>query len=162
MANTTKTVADILSALARRGVKCDLFGGWAEEILGVRPPGNHRDIDLVYRDESFFLLDMAIAGLRGTVSEVTAKRFRHKRAFIFRGTLCEITLVKDADMQPVTYYWGDTPFEWDRPFLHGAMVPFHDGIVSVLSADNLRKHRDQWQATQPHRWRDPSSREVLY
>jgi len=41
--------------------------------------------------------------------EVPLKRFRHKRAFRFYGTLCEITLVQERE-GPFTLFWGDVPF----------------------------------------------------
>lgn len=157
MANTLETLTDILSILAARGVRCDIFGGWAEEILKLRSPWKHSDIDLLYRAEDFLLLDAAVADLQGIVSGVPQKRFHHKRAFIFRQTLCEAVLINDDGLKPVTNYWGDAAFYWEKPLLHPEAVSLCDGRFTVVSAQNLRKHRDEKRSRQPNRWRETTS-----
>ncbi|MCQ1853215.1 hypothetical protein [Neorhizobium galegae] len=157
MANTLATVAEVLSILEKHGAPCHVFGGWAEEILGLRAPWHHADIDLVYLAESFLLLDAAIAGLQDLALAVPEKRFNHKRAFIFRETLCEIILVKDGKAGPVTNYWGDTVFRWNAPLLHPEPFSFCHGSFTVISGENLRKHRDEKKSRQPHRWSEPTS-----
>ncbi|SON57620.1 hypothetical protein HDIA_4079 [Hartmannibacter diazotrophicus] len=159
MANTLETLCEILTQLGAGRVPCAITGGWAEELLGLREPWKHADIDLVYQGETFAALDTAIEHLKPTVREVWQKRFRHKRAFVFEGTLCEITLVQGGPLAPVTHYWGDVPFHWQVPLLHQEMVDLPCCRASVMSADNLLRHRLCWKETQPHRWRDPASLE---
>lgn len=118
MPNTRETLAAVLELLKDCSVECDIFGGWAEELLGSRQPWQHGDIDLIYRGAEFAPVDMAISYQHERFAEVAGKRFRHKRAFVFRETLCEIILVQDSSTTPTTYYWGDVPFRWHHPFLH--------------------------------------------
>lgn len=159
MSNTLETLRTVLKMLSVSGVQCDVFGGWAEEILGLREPWQHSDIDLVYRGSDFSQVDAAIKHRNREFFEVEAKRFRHKRAFMFRETLCEIVLVQDSETRPVTYYWGDVPFEWLQPFLHFESVELGGDPATVVSSANLRRYRDLWRRTQPHRWKNPDSLE---
>lgn len=157
MPNTLETLAAVLELLKDCGVECDIFGGWAEELLGMREPWQHGDIDLVYRGADFAPVDMAIRHRHETFSNVAGKRFRHKRAFVFRETLCEIVLVRDSSTTPTTYYWGDVPFQWCQPLLHPEPVNLCSRTGTVVSSENLRRHRSLWRETQPYRWRDPAS-----
>lgn len=159
MSNTLETLRTVLKMLSVSGVQCDVFGGWAEEILGLREPWQHSDIDLVYRSSDFSQVDVAMKHRNNELFEVRAKRFRHKRAFMFRETLCEIILVQESETRPVTYYWGDVPFEWLQPFLHLESVDLCGNPATVVSSANLRRYRDLWRQTQPHRWRNPDSLE---
>lgn len=155
MANSRETLATVLKIFRESGLPCDIFGGWAEELLGLRAPWHHADIDLTYRGDSLAALD-AIGGI---FEPVAAKRFRHKRAFLFEGTLCEIILVREADTRPLTLYWGDVPFHWEQPFLHSDTVNLGGEPVTIVSAANLERHRRLHMETQPHRWREPASLE---
>ena len=157
MANTRETLAIVLRMLRIGGAACDVSGGWAEELLGLREPWKHGDIDLVLQGNTFERVDELMTRLGGSVCEVPQKRFAHKRAFVFRQTLCEITRIGGDEMQPVTHYWGDVPFFWHPPLLHDKPVVLNGETITVLSAANLEKHRLHWQETQPHRWRDPRS-----
>jgi len=160
MANTLETLAAVFDMLAAHDAPCDIFGGWAEELLQVSRPRIHSDIDLIHRAPTFAAIDAAITGLASTVREIPEKRFLHKRAFVFRDVLCEITLVQDADTQPVTYYWGDLAFHWEVPLCCNPGDSICGRQVSVVSAANLARHRLHWSKTQPHRWRDPQSLEM--
>lgn len=152
-ANTRETLAAVLSDLSAQGLPCDLFGGWAEELLGLREPWTHRDIDLVYCGDSLAAFD----ALSIDCSPFALKRFHHKRAFVVRNVLCEIILVQDAEHRPVTRYWGDVALHWDQPLLHPQAIDLNGKPITVISADNLRLHRQRHRDTQPDRWRDPGS-----
>jgi hypothetical protein len=157
MENTREKVAIVVAKLRSSGISCDLFGGWAEEVLGLREPTAHGDIDMLYRNETFKELDSKLRDIP-EFEEVPLKRFRHKRAFRFYGTLCEITLVQERE-GPFTLFWGDVPFRWDTPLLHGVLVEVGSEPISVVSANNLKRYRDLHKDTQPHRWRDPQALE---
>lgn len=157
MENTLEKVAAVIAKLRSSGIICDLFGGWAEEVLGLREPSAHGDIDMLYRNETFKELDSNLRDIP-EFEEVPLKRFRHKRAFRFYGTLCEITLVQERE-GPLTLFWGDVPFRWDTPLLHGVSVEVGREPISVVSANNLKRYRDLHKDTQPHRWRDPQALE---
>lgn len=152
--NSRQTLAAAMGSLRRQGFACDVFGGWAEEILGLREPGPHGDIDLAFRGADLSVFDT----IGYDFTPVPAKRFAHKRAFLFRQVLCEIILVRDAGCHPVTHYWGDVPFFWRKPLLHPVPVGIESETATVISAENLHHHRLRHHLTQPHRWRDLASR----
>lgn len=151
--NTRDTLAAVLRNLRAQGLPCDVFGGWGEELLCLRQPGEHRDIDLAYRGDGLGAFD----AVGNDFSPVPLKRFHHKRAFLFRGILCEIILVEDAESRPVTHYWVDAPFYWHQPLLHPQPIDLSGEAITVISAENLRRHRQLHRQTQPDRWRDPKS-----
>lgn len=154
MANTMKTVVIVSARLRHLGIACDLFGGWAEEILGIREPSAHSDIDMVHQSESFGDFDARLKEI-ADFEEVPMKRFRHKRAFRYRNTVCEVLLVK-GQSRPTTLFWGDVPFYWNTPLLHCCPIHIGDEQLTVVSAENLVRYRTMHKATQPYRWRDPS------
>lgn len=151
--NTRETLVTVLRDLRAYALPCDVFGGWAEELLGLCQPRAHRDIDLVYRGNSLAGFDV----IKGDYSPVASKRFHHKRAFTIRNVLCEIILIQDAANRPVTPYWGDLLFHWDQPLLHFEPIDLCGQSITVISAANLLRHRDFHGKTQPNRWRDPNS-----
>lgn len=151
--NTRETLAAVLRYLRSHGLPCHVFGGWAEELLGLREPWNHRDIDLAYRGDSLAAFD----AITSDFSPVALKRFHHKRAFMYRDVLCEIFLIQNAESRPVTRYWGDLPFYWSQPLLHPHAIDICGESVTVMSSANLRLYRDQHRHAQPDRWRDPKS-----
>jgi len=93
MGNDLHLVKAVVGELADHGFDVAVFGGWAEELLGVAPPWQHRDIDLMLYLNDLQQLDRFV-GLRG---EVEAKRYSHKRAFVQAGTLVELFLAVRED-----------------------------------------------------------------
>ena len=145
-------LAEALALLAGAGVPCLVFGGWAEELLALRPPGLHRDIDLVHLNDSFAAADLALE-TRRLPDEIRAKRFPHKRAFAWRGFCCEILLIQDSHVQPVTWFWGDVPLFWQAPVEHAGPVLRAGHRFKVVSTANLRLYRARHRDLQPWRWR---------
>ncbi len=158
MANTLATVSDVMSRLVDGGAECFLFGGWAEELLGLRPPGPHRDIDLVHCGVNFAAIERLLAARSDLFAEVPAKRFAHKRAFVHDGVLCEVLLVRNADHAPFTFFWGDTRFAWHVPLLETRPIQMDGAAFRVVSRDNLGKYRQERPLILPGRWTDPDSR----
>ncbi|MGH6913778.1 MAG: hypothetical protein ACREH3_08745 [Geminicoccales bacterium] len=144
-------LAEVLGLLARARVPCLLFGGWAEECLGLRAVGPHRDIDLVHLSDSFAAADVALETGR-LPDEIRAKRFPHKRAFAWRGLCCEILLIRDWRTRPVTWFWGDAPLFWQAPVAHSRPVIRAGHHFRVVSAANLRLYRRHHRDMQPWRW----------
>jgi hypothetical protein len=144
-------LAEVLALLEGAGVRCLVFGGWAEELLALRPPGPHGDIDLVHLGDSFVAADMALETGR-LPEEIRAKRFPHKRAFIWRGLCCEILLIQDWRARPMTWFWGDVPLFWQTPLAHARPVARAGHAFRLVSAANLRLYRARHRDTQPWRW----------
>jgi hypothetical protein len=72
-----------------------LFGGWAEELRGLRAPCEHTDVDLLYPGRDFTRVDSFVQ--RFGVDEIEAKHRPHKRGFELEGTLVELLLVQKDD-----------------------------------------------------------------
>lgn len=158
MANTLAAVSSVLAVLAGVG-ECALFGGWAEELLGLRPPGPHHDIDTVHCAADFSAIERLLAVRADILVEVPAKRFAHKRAFLFAGVLCEVLLVQDAGQAPFTLFWGDTRFDWLTPLLDSVPADPAGRPFRVVSRQNLVKYRHERATIRPGRWTEPASRQ---
>ena len=90
------------------------------------------------------------------LSEIRLKRFAHKRACHFRGTMVELILVNDDD-GPITRYWGDIEFRWLAPLATVCPASNAIGPRPIATVANLQRYRTLHKATQPWRWRDPAS-----
>ena len=153
--NSLPLLADVVGALAESGIRTWLFGGWAEELFGVRPPGPHRDIDLLYPAVGFEPLDEFLR-VRGDVEEVRAKRFSHKRAFLWQGVVVEVLLVRREGAGLVTDFFGAHRFLWP-PDTISRMVRLPSGECGAASPAALRLYRERHgeveQAYREHIWR---------
>jgi hypothetical protein len=149
-------LAEVLALLEGASVPSLVFGGWAEELLGLRAPGPHRDIDLVHLNDSFASIDTGFKRQRLPV-EIRAKRFPHKRAFAWRGLCCEILLIQFWRARPVTWFWGDVPLIWQTPIAHFQDVIRAGHRFKVVSAANLRLYRARHREIQPWRWQTLSN-----
>ncbi|HEY4348815.1 MAG TPA: hypothetical protein VGM80_14620 [Gaiellaceae bacterium] len=97
--------------LEDEGLRTWIFGGWAEELRGLRNPGPHSDIDLLYPAGSFDLLDAVLVSAP-ELEQITEKRFSHKRAFVAAGTMVEVFLLRPCGNRHVTHFWGQLALEW--------------------------------------------------
>ena len=152
--HTPETVTTVLATLAEMGIVAALCGGWAEEAHGLSPPRQHKDIDLVVEANDFSAIDQALA-CGALKNEITAKRFVHKRAFVFSETMVEMYLVQKRAGGHVTMFWGDAEYLWCDPLVAVAQL---NGIsVRTVSRDNLLRFRRSHKSHKPWRWSDPSS-----
>jgi Aminoglycoside-2''-adenylyltransferase len=55
--NDLNFVDDVVTRLQAAGIMTWLFGGWAEELLGLAAPRNHRDLDLLHLAAGFGPVD---------------------------------------------------------------------------------------------------------
>jgi len=153
-ANTVAAAVGIVGRLGERGAPCALFGGWAEEALGITPPRPHADLDLLLPAASFESLDRLLAAAPD-LAEIALKRFAHKRAFLIDGLMVEVVLVREENGTAFTWFWGDVRFEWLAPLTEACRLGGHP--LSATSRENLRRYRALHRATQPWRWQDPAS-----
>jgi hypothetical protein len=72
-----------------------LFGGWAEELLGLAAPREHAGIHLLYPGRNFDQVDRFLA--RSIVSERVGKRRPDRRAFELEGVFVELNLAERDD-----------------------------------------------------------------
>lgn len=110
--NDLAFLLDLLARLHRADVPCLVFGGWAEELLGIGPPRPHADVDLLVPAADFTAVERFIA--QAAASEVRGKRFAHKRAFLLDDVLVELVLVEAGERGMVTRFWGDRELWWHR------------------------------------------------
>jgi hypothetical protein len=134
-------VIDLISGLRSRSISVWVFGGWAEQLRGLRAPGVHCDIDLLYPGHDWGDIDALIA--TESVREVAAKRSSHKRAIIWREVMVELFLVRCDDRGPHTIFWDRVRHDWPTDvFGFVASVP-------VASIEALRSYRSNHEALGP-------------
>jgi len=140
--NDLAFVREIVARLQAAGVVTWPFGGWAEELLGLSPAREHADLDLLCPAGDFALADAFLAG-DGRVSEIAAKRFAHKRAFLADGVMVEIILVQRWPAGGyVTMFWGDTPYRWPGDVLSGAACGFRVASAAAVRGQWVLGRRD--------------------
>jgi hypothetical protein len=148
-------LARILGLLQHAGFSPLVFGGWAQELLQLAPPRPHLDVDLLLRADSFTALDQFVASAESCGwSEIKAKRFAHKRAFLVQSVMVELTLVEPG---LVTRFWGDVPFYWLDPLPHSQAIEIDGVSASVVSAANLLRYQRLHRTTKPWRWREQAT-----
>jgi hypothetical protein len=131
MSHDLAHVQNVMKLLEAHGIITWLFGGWAEELHGLIAPREHRDIDLLYRGDTFAPVDRFLR--LGNVEEIIAKRFSHKRAFVLDGVMTEIIIV-GPDL--TTTFRGERRFAWPAD-----VFDHHRGDVRVTSSAALTAYR---------------------
>lgn len=129
--NDLDFVHDVVQMLGARGVKVWVFGGWAEQLVGLAEPRRHVDVDLLYPAESFDELDALALPWIETAA--------YKRTFAHDGVMVEVFLMKRDDLGFYTELPGGT-FRWPRDVLSGV----HG--LRVVGADSLRLYRAAYAA----------------
>jgi len=131
----------IQQSLLAEGVESWVFGGWAEELRGLRRPAPHNDIDLLIRDGCFGTVDRMIPSKKEFV-EIPEKRFSHKRAFEHDTIRVELFLVHPETLT-TDFFDGGHSFQWPSDtFRAGQSI----SGITVCSKSALQlyrsKHRD--------------------
>jgi len=80
-------VLRVVDALEAARLRVWLFGGWAEELRGLRVPCEHTDVDLLYPGRDFARVDRFIG-------DGVADLRPHKRSFELEGIPVELLLVQ--------------------------------------------------------------------
>ena len=150
-----RTVVGTLGRLSDAGLPCLLFGGWAEEALGLTAPRAHKDIDLLLPAKSFRGFDQFLAATND-LEEISSKRFAHKRAFLLEGLMVEALLAQREECGTrCTWFWGDRRFVWLEPL--AAPGALQGTTVTCVSGENLQRFRALYREIEPWRWQDPGS-----
>jgi hypothetical protein len=100
--NDLRFVERTRSLLADEGIEAWVFGGWAEELLGLAAPRPHGDLDLLVAADDWRAVDRLLERL----DEIEAKRFEHKRASVLDGVMVELFLVRCDGEGLFTSFWG--------------------------------------------------------
>ncbi len=144
--NTRQFLADTLRELETEGVPVWAFGGWAEELFGLRPPGPHLDIDLLYPAVDFSGLDRFLR-THDNAEEIEEKRFSHKRAYRQQGVLIEVFLLCPDPAGYVTNFFSIHLFKWPVDTL-SATVSLLGSSVPVASPTALTLYRERHEAVE--------------
>lgn len=86
MGNDLRHVRHVMALLESHGVATWLFGGWAEELRGLRAPCEHTDVDFLYPGRDFSRVDRFVGATDDTRP--------HKRTFEVEGIQVELLLVQ--------------------------------------------------------------------
>ncbi|MBI2062128.1 MAG: hypothetical protein HYT64_00315 [Candidatus Yanofskybacteria bacterium] len=136
--NDINFLENIYERLKNSGIKTFVFGGWAEELIGVIKPREHKDIDLLYLADNFELVDRFIK--ENDLLEVIQKRFDHKRAFEMKGVLVEIVLVSQNAGKYLTNFFGNYEFEWPTDTFQNNVL---NERIAIASLNSLKEYRHQ-------------------
>ena len=135
--NDLKFVSAIVKSLRAGVLDVWVFGGWAEELQGMRPPGPHTDVDLLLRATDFGPLDAFMPRVAG-VTEIPQKRFSHKRAFVWQDVRVEVLLVQPAPHALTVLFDGRATVQWPADTFAGGFV---EGLpVASKSALKMYRH----------------------
>lgn len=128
--------------LARCGVEVWVFGGWAEQLRGLRPAGPHGDVDLLYPATDFLRIDALFRAYSAMV-EIPQKRFSHKRAAEYRGVRVEFLLLEpDGDGHVTRFFDGRYVHRWPADTLTAPLVAVADRRLAVASPEALGTYRE--------------------
>ena len=84
--NDLSVVMRVVDLLEDARLRVWLFGGWAEELRGLRAPFEHVDVDFLYPGRDFSRVDRFLGGTDDTRP--------HKRSFEVEGVPVELLLVQ--------------------------------------------------------------------
>jgi hypothetical protein len=84
--NDLQFVMRVVDMLEDARLRVWLFGGWAEELRGLRAPCEHTDVDFLYPGRDFSRVDRFLGE--------TSDRRPHKRGFEVESILVEFLLVQ--------------------------------------------------------------------
>lgn len=135
----------VVASLEKAGIAALVFGGWAEELHGLIPARDHRDIDLLLVDPD----ERALAVFLDAREEIFEKRSSHKRAFEVDGILVELFITRRENGKQVTYFWRHLRWVWPSDI----SVSLSD--LPVASTAALAAYRASWLTIQASR--PPSS-----
>jgi hypothetical protein len=130
--NDLAFVERALALLADEGISAWIFGGWAEELLGLTDPRLHVDLDLLVAADDWRAVDRLLERL----DEISAKRFEHKRAFVLDGVIVELFLVRRDREGLFTTFW-DVRRAWPEDTLDAG------GSLPIASAAAVAGYRAQ-------------------
>jgi hypothetical protein len=134
--NDLAFVRQTMRLLEDAGIRTWLFGGWAEEVLGLSRPRAHHDLDLLYLAGDFAAVDALLAA-RGELAAIPAKRLPHKRAFLRLGIMTELILVRPHPGPAyITRFRDQVRYQWPADLL-----TVNVNGLRVASAGALRRYR---------------------
>ena len=143
--NTLTLLENVLLLLKENKLNCYLFWWWAEELLWMREPRPHNDIDLIYCDKDFDIVDTFLSNLPSWIEEVTAKRFAHKRAFLINDVVCELFLASRCEKTIETNFWWKYPYIRPQNIFDSDAVSIWVHQCNIVSRETLIQYRKDYE-----------------
>lgn len=150
--NNIQIVREVIDDLKTNDINVLLGGGWAEELLGIKEPREHGDIDLYYPASDFTKLERYI-------SKNNLKQFKdkpHKKAFYYKDVPVEVILIQSDSKGHFSHYQNPeqkvkskvirwpadlkTTSKTDIPCLSIEVLQFKRKIHLTLFPDDELKH----------------------
>jgi hypothetical protein len=126
--NDLPFVLRAVDLLKSHGVRTWLCGSWAEDLRGLRPPGRHGDLDLLYPGRDWGRVD----ALR--LDWMDGRTLAWMRAFVLEGTMVELFLV-ERDARGWFTQFGRRRQDWpDDVFATNGRV----GVASAAALAGFR------------------------
>ena len=142
IANDLLFLVSLIDDLSRCGINAWVFGGWAEELRGLRLAGPHGDVDLLYPAADFERID-ALLRSHPSMIEIHQKRFSHKRAAEYQGVRVEFFLLEPDGHRYVTRFFdGRYIHTWPENTLAPDRLAVGDVRLRVAGETALRGYRD--------------------
>jgi Aminoglycoside-2''-adenylyltransferase len=127
--NDLALVMKVVDVLEAARLRVWLFGGWAEELRGLRAPCEHVDVDFLYPGRDFSRVDRFLGG--------TDDSRPHKRSFEVEGVPVELLLVQKDERGWFTELpAGRHPWPADV-FANAGRLP----VASVTALESYRHSR---------------------
>lgn len=145
LSNNLSLVTSLVDMLSREGLDIWVFGGWGEELRGMRPPGPHSDIDLLLHAPNFDALEDALARSCHSMP-IPEKRFSHKRGFEWMGVRVEVFLARPGAVATSNVFDGRHVIRWPSDTFEGEVVQDLQVVSATALAEYRRDHRHVAQA----------------
>lgn len=137
--NTLDFVLTIMRRFAQAQMPVWLAGGWAEELWGLCPPRQHKDVDLLYLASDFQFPDYWFSQAQD-MSPIQGKRFSHKRAVLYEQIMIEVVLLTPQSGGYITHYFDRRyTLNWPNDSLCHLFVGGH--LIPIASYQALQLHR---------------------
>ena len=138
--NNIEFVSDVVRLLESQQIKAYLFGGWAEEVHKLVKPREHSDVDLMIIDTNFSKIDVFLSK-NNEIEEVIGKRFSHKRAFEYKGMLCEIFLAQEDQSGYFSHFFDTMNLYWPKHFVQDEKIEYNGYSFSLATTETLQHYR---------------------
>lgn len=145
--NSKANLLALVQDLTKADNNIAIFGGWAVELLDIKAPWAHSDIDLLLLGDHFDnLLDWI-----GKNKLKIVKSYAHKKAFIINDVMAEVFLVsRPNNTTKFVGKKGETVFQWPSELFIEKSIHGHTyRLASKAAMDKYTEEHDLIHANGP-------------